>query len=135
MLQLFSIVLFIVEFVWSFIVKRAKQIAQFVVIVGINFTLVVAFFAFMYSLLSLFFWIYEQINYLLNYISAGSSDNFISFAYLVIKSIGLWDGFVDAFKLISGDLVSIFTTYLLRMLLNALMQFRLTVLSLIVASK
>ncbi|MDA3048911.1 MULTISPECIES: hypothetical protein [unclassified Campylobacter] len=116
-------------------VSFAKKMAQFAVIVAINSLIVVSFIAYFSALISTILWLYSSFNDLLRRFSSVDSDDILSLGFKVLKSCGVWDGAVDAFSILSVGFISIFVGFLTKIILKALLQLRISVLSLIIALK
>lgn len=122
-------------FIGSKITAFALKIARFFVLVSVNFAVVVVFFFYIRAVISSIWWVYFQANELLKLLSIFDINTILGLGFAFLQSIGIWDGFVDAFKILSTGFISIFVIVLSKVLLKALLYFRNTVFMLIVSLK
>ena len=113
--------------------KFFKQLAQFGVVVLINSGLVLSFVAYFAAIIALILWLFSQFNSLLQRFANVSGDDMLTMGFRVLRSIGVWDGVVDAFTILSFGFVSLFVMFLSKLVVKALLQLRVTVLSLIIS--
>lgn len=114
-------------------IKFSKQLAQFGVVVLINSGLVVSFVAYFAAIIALILWLFSQFNSLLQRFANVSGDDMLTMGFRVLRSIGVWDGVVDAFTILSFGFISLFVMFLSKLVVKALLQLRVTVLSLIIS--
>ena len=125
----------IINFFGTKAISFAKKMAQFAVIVFINGLIVASFVAYFVAMISTILWLYNAFNDLLRKFSSIDGDDILITGFKALKSCGIWDGAVDAFSILSFGFVSIFVAFLTKIILKALLQLRISVLSLIIALK
>ncbi|WP_373033708.1 hypothetical protein [Sulfurovum sp.] len=79
------------------------------VLAGISYGVIVLRAAIVLAIIAIIVWIFVSIQNLFDYVdtvNTGSSPN-VGFALDVVKSLGLWNAFVDAFNLFSPMLISL----------------------------
>ena len=123
----------LVKFFGAKALKFSKQLAQFGVVVLINSGLVLSFVAYFAAIIALILWLFSQFNSLLQRFANVSGDDMLTMGFRVLRSIGVWDGVVDAFTILSFGFVSLFVMFLSKLVVKALLQLRVTVLSLIIS--
>ena len=123
----------LVKFFGAKALKFSKQLAQFGVVVLINSGLVLSFVAYFAAVIALILWLFSQFNSLLQRFANVSGDDMLTMGFRVLRSIGVWDGVVDAFTILSFGFVSLFVMFLSKLVVKALLQLRVTVLSLIIS--
>ena len=123
----------LVKFFGAKALKFSKQLAQFGVVVLINSGLVLSFVAYFAAIIALILWLFSQFNSLLQRFANVSGDDMLTMGFRVLRSIGVWDGVVDAFTILSFGFVSLFVMFLSKLVVRALLQLRVTVLSLIIS--
>lgn len=123
----------LVKFFGAKALKFSKQFAQFGIVVLINSGLVVSFVAYFAAILALILWLFYQFNSLLQRFANVSGDDMLTMGFRVLRSIGVWDGVVDAFTILSFGFISLFAMFLSKLVVKALLQLRVTVLSLIIS--
>lgn len=122
-------------FIGSKIAAFSLKIAQFFIFVSVNFAVVVVFFVYIGAVISSIWWVYFQANELLNRLSIFDINTILGLGFAFLQSIGIWDGFVDAFKILSTGFISLFVIVFSKVLLKALLHFRNTIFMLIVSLK
>ncbi len=123
----------LIKFFGAKALKFSKQLAQFGVVVLINSGLVLSFVAYFAAIIALILWLFSQFNSLLQRFANVSGDDMLTMGFRVLRSIGVWDGVVDAFTILSFGFVSLFVMFLSKLVVKALLQLRVTVLSLIIS--
>lgn len=123
----------LVKFFGAKALKFSKQLAQFGVVVLINSGLVLSFVVYFAAIIALILWLFSQFNSLLQRFANVSGDDMLTMGFRVLRSIGVWDGVVDAFTILSFGFVSLFVMFLSKLVVKALLQLRVTVLSLIIS--
>ena len=123
----------LIKFFGAKALKFSKQLAQFGVVVLINSGLVLSFVAYFAAIIALILWLFSQFNSLLQRFANVSGDDMLSMGFRVLRSIGVWDGVVDAFTILSFGFISLFVMFLSKLVVKALLQLRVTVLSLIIS--
>lgn len=123
----------LIKFFGAKALKFSKQLAQFGVVVLINSGLVLSFVAYFAAIIALILWLFSQFNSLLQRFANVSGDDMLTMGFRVLRSIGVWDGVVDAFTILSFGFVSLFLMFLSKLVVKALLQLRVTVLSLIIS--
>ena len=123
----------LVKFFGAKALKFSKQLAQFGVVVLINSGLVLSFVAYFAAIIALILWLFSQFNSLLQRFANVSGDDMLTMGFRVLRSIGVWDGVVDAFTILSFGFISLFVMFLSKLVVKALLQLRVTVLSLIIS--
>ena len=123
----------LVKFFGAKALKFSKQIAQFGVVVLINSGLVLSFVAYFAAIIALILWLFSQFNTLLQRFANISGDDMLTSGFRVLRAIGVWDGVVDAFTILSFGFISLFVMFLSKLVVKALLQLRVTVLSLIIS--
>ena len=123
----------LIKFFCAKALKFSKQLAQFGVVVLINSGLVLSFVAYFAAIIALILWLFSQFNSLLQRFANVSGDDMLTMGFRVLRSIGVWDGVVDAFTILSFGFISLFVMFLSKLVVKALLQLRVTVLSLIIS--
>nr|WP_314377605.1 hypothetical protein [uncultured Campylobacter sp.] len=123
----------LIKFFGAKALKFSKQLAQFGVVVLINSGLVLSFVAYFAAIIALILWLFSQFNSLLQRFANVSGDDMLTMGFRVLRSIGVWDGVVDAFTILSFGFISLFVMFLSKLVVKALLQLRVTVLSLIIS--
>jgi hypothetical protein len=123
----------LIKFFGAKALKFSKQLAQFGVVVLINSGLVLSFVAYFAAIIALILWLFSQFNSLLQRFANVSGDDMLTMGFRVLRSIGVWDGVVDAFTILSFGFISLFVMFLSKLFVKALLQLRVTVLSLIIS--
>lgn len=123
----------LIKFFGAKALKFSKQLAQFGVVVLINSGLVLSFVAYFAAIIALILWLFSQFNSLLQRFANVSGNDMLTMGFRVLRSIGVWDGVVDAFTILSFGFISLFVMFLSKLVVKALLQLRVTVLSLIIS--
>nr|WP_315008736.1 hypothetical protein [uncultured Campylobacter sp.] len=123
----------LIKYLGAKAIKFSKQLVQFGVVVLINSGLVVSFVAYFAAIIALILWLFSQFNSLLQRFANVSGDDMLTMGFRVLRSIGVWDGVVDAFTILSFGFISLFVMFLSKLVVKALLQLRVTVLSLIIS--
>ena len=123
----------LIKFFGAKALKFSKQLAQFGVVVLINSGLVLSFVAYFAAIIALILWLFSQFNSLLQRFANVSGDDMLTMGFRVLRSIGVWDGVVDAFTILSFGFISLFVMFLSKLVVKALLQLRVTFLSLIIS--
>ena len=123
----------LIKFFGAKALKFSKQLAQFGVVILINSGLVLSFVAYFAAIIALILWLFSQFNSLLQRFANVSGDDMLTMGFRVLRSIGVWDGVVDAFTILSFGFISLFVMFLSKLVVKALLQLRVTVLSLIIS--
>jgi len=123
----------LIKYLGAKAIKFSKQLAQFGVVVLINSGLVVSFVAYFAAIIALILWLFSQFNSLLQRFMNVSGDDMLSMGFRILRASGVWDGMVDAFTILSFGFISLFVMFLSKLVVKALLQLRVTVLSLIIS--
>ena len=123
----------LIKFIGAKALRFSKQLAQFGVVILINSGLVLSFVAYFAAIIALILWLFSQFNSLLQRFANVSGDDMLTMGFRVLRSIGVWDGVVDAFTILSFGFISLFVMFLSKLVVKALLQLRVTVLSLIIS--
>lgn len=111
-----GIVAFFRFFKWSSVVDfffKKVTFASMLVVNTIIAALLASYFA---ATLSSLNFIYEKINYIIKYINdfVGDSNDVVSLSVNILKSLGIWNAFVDVYNVFSPFLISLALGYVFK---------------------
>lgn len=112
-----------------------RKVAQFSALVGVVVLTIAAAIAYFTLLIDLIIWLFTQMNSILSYVDSGTRNTATELFFKILFASGIWDGFVDAFKILSTGLLLLFTLFLTKIALKGLMHLRNTVFILLAGSK
>lgn len=125
------------KFIKDVAIAWSKRVITFGWMVAVNVASLAAFVAYIYSLIECVMWVYEKINFLIDFIdkSVFGGEDILSRSVQVAVASGAYQGLVDAFFILSNGLVFYFSALLTKYAMKVIMQVRINILSLIVAFK
>lgn len=125
------------KFIKDIAIAWSKRVITFGWMVSVNVASLATFVAYIYSLIKCVTWVYEKINYLINFIDMQvfGGDDILSRSIQVAVASGAYEGLVDAFNILLDGLIFYFSALLTKYTMKAIMQVRINILSLIVAFK
>lgn len=125
------------KFIKDIVIAWSKRVITFGWMVTVNVASLATFVTYIYSLIKCVAWVYEKINYLINFIniSAFGGDDILSRSIQVAIASGAYKGLIDAFDILLDGLVFYFSALLTKYAMKVIMQVRINILSLIIAFK
>lgn len=125
------------KFIKDIAIAWSKRVITFGWMVAVNVASLATFVTYIYSLIKCVTWVYEKINYLINFIniSAFGGDDILSRSIQVAIASGAYKGLVDAFNILLDGLIFYFSALLTKYTMKVIMQVRINILSLIIAFK
>lgn len=108
-----GIVAFFRFFKWSNLVSWVFSSVTFGSMLGINLIILGLSFAYFASILKILEFIYSKSNYIIEYINNFNNlaDDIFSYGMIVLKSLGIWNAFVDVYNIFSVTFAALIVIY------------------------